>query len=466
MMIGLLGTGISFSQNGSIEVEGPITLSDQNTSTSSEGMIKWNTRDKDFEGYNGSEWVSLTMPPAVDPKYANTQIYNDNLGSDNARLGTSVAIEGDFAFISAPRVNTGLNSLGAVQIYQFDGYKWNYHSTLTPDGDENSGFGYAVAVSENTLAISTVNLKENGTSAFCTPCRNSIYIYQYEQGHWIFKHKLLDPDDNLGYKFGFSLALDKDLLAVGTPDADISFNNNVGGVYVFEHDLIQDEWNQFGDIVSFSPNEGDNFGWSVALNETSLFVGIPNQERDGNLNQGGVYSFAKNADQYQLAQIIQLQQGKALDNFGYSIDAKDDILAIGAIGRSTSSASFAGTVSIFKTTSNGLWTLCEEIEHPNPNITDSFGTSISLRGDYILIGAPGTESHGSNIDHGSAVLYKIIGSRWIFEEEIFDSELIENAHSGSSVALGDNHLIIGAPRAFETSNFHSAGKAFITPINQ
>lgn len=52
-------TTISAQTSVQLDVAGKIKI-DDDASTPQAGMIRWNTTTQDFEGYNGTVWVSLT----------------------------------------------------------------------------------------------------------------------------------------------------------------------------------------------------------------------------------------------------------------------------------------------------------------------------------------------------------------------------------------------------------------------
>ena len=70
-------------------------------------------------------------------------------------------------------------------------------------------------------------------------------------------------------RFGYAVALQGDLLAVGAPGA--------GAVFLFQrHHGGSNAW---GEILRWSPSgagaNGADFGWSVALSDSTLIVGAP-----------------------------------------------------------------------------------------------------------------------------------------------------------------------------------------------
>src|SRR5688572_18034858 len=85
-----------------LEVNGKIKLGNDVT-TSEAGTIRWNTTTNDFEGYNGSEWLSLTesnlsWPPAGqgEGQISEYQQAISNDGTQYANFGVSVSISGNY----------------------------------------------------------------------------------------------------------------------------------------------------------------------------------------------------------------------------------------------------------------------------------------------------------------------------------------------------------------------------------
>jgi predicted outer membrane repeat protein len=71
---------------------------------------------------------------------------------------------------------------------------------------------------------------------------------------------------------------------------------------------------------------------------------------------------------------------------------------------------------------------------------DAFGTAIALRGERLLIGTP-----GDNSARGAAFLLEKNGSTWILIATYTASDGAVDDRLGESVALSEDHVLVGAP---------------------
>ncbi len=74
---------------------------------------------------------------------------------------------------------------------------------------------------------------------------------------------------------------------------------------------------------------------------------------------------------------------------------------------------------------------------------DSFGSSVSISGEFAIIGAPLNE-----YPLGAAYLYKKVNDNWIDVEKIQGSDSISTQYFGSSVFINGNYMIIAANRGY------------------
>jgi len=74
---------------------------------------------------------------------------------------------------------------------------------------------------------------------------------------------------------------------------------------------------------------------------------------------------------------------------------------------------------------------------------ESFGISVSISGDYVVIG-PDEDDIGPNANQGSAYIYKRNGTSWIQESKFTASDGASSDFFGNSVSISGDYAIIGA----------------------
>ena len=124
---------------------------------------------------------------------------------------------------------------------------------------------------------------------------------------------------------------------------------------------------------------------------------------------------------------------------------------IGAIEASTGGAAY-----IFKR-SGTSWTQQAIITPSDAASGDKFGRSVSIDGDYVIVGANQEDTGGS--DAGSAYVYSRSGSTWSEIKKIQASNVSAGPQFGIAVAIENGTGCIGA--IYETTYGSQSGAAYI-----
>ena len=82
---------------------------------------------------------------------------------------------------------------------------------------------------------------------------------------------------------------------------------------------------------------------------------------------------------------------------------------------------------------------------------DNFGCSVSISGDYAIVGAD-----EYSIKRGTARIYSRDGSSWTTEATLLASDGGTNDHFGTSVSISGDYAIVGAP-----DNSYPTGAAYV-----
>ena len=161
---------------------------------------------------------------------------------------------------------------------------------------------------------------------------------------------------------------------------------------------------------------------------------------------------------------IKASNTDAEDFFGASIALSGDTLAVGAAGEdsigigvpSDNSASRSGAVYVF-VRENQTWQFQAYIKASNTDVDDSFGRAIALDGDTLVVGVPSEDSpsRGINNDQGndttgsnSGAVYVYVRANGVWSQEAYIKASNTNANDvfGTSVAVNEDTIAIGAPR--------------------
>ena len=202
-------------------------------------------------------------------------------GAANDFFGNAIAIHNGVVAVAAARDDndTGPDS-GAV--YLFDASTGLQLFKLLPDdGAADDVFGQSVAIDNGVVAVGAVFDQDNG------PSSGSAYLFDASTGAQIAK--FLTSDGAQVDLFGWSIAIDNGMVVVGANNDNNDNGANAGSAYLFD---ISDA-NNPAQIAKLLPNDGardDRFGWSIAIHNDVVAVGAIGDDDNGN-NSGSAYLF-------------------------------------------------------------------------------------------------------------------------------------------------------------------------------
>jgi hypothetical protein len=151
----------------------------------------------------------------------------------------------------------------------------------------------------------------------------------------------------------------------------------------------------------------DEFGASVALDGDTAVVGAPkedggasgvNADQSNNAADGGgaAYVFVRVAGTWSQQAYLKASNAQASAAFGTSVSISGETIAVGAPGEATGGAG-TGAVYVF-VRSGSAWNQQAILKASNPDAGDEFGTSVAVFGDTIVAGAPKESSTATGVD--------------------------------------------------------------------
>jgi len=223
--------------------------------------------------------------------------------------------------------------------------------------------------------------------------------------------KKITTEDAEDYdRLGFSAAIDGEHVIAGVPDeAGDGFRN--GAAYIFYRKLDgADNWGQVKKLTASDAEDEDSFGISVALNGTYIIVGAEGEDGAGT-DRGGAYIFNKDqggVDNWGQVKKLTVSDAEDKDYFGYSVSIDGDYVIVGAQGDDGSGEINAnrGAAYIFYKNQGGVdnWGEVEKITAGDAANDDGFGASVSISNGYIAIGAPWKDGTGGS-EQGTVYIF-------------------------------------------------------------
>ncbi len=360
-----------------------------------------------------------------------TRISNPNSNTFNAgdKFGSSVSSYGKYLAVAAKdEDNTAAPAPDYTSI--------SLEATIanpTPAGSDY--FGYGVAISDSYYAISSVNDNNN---------LGAVYVYDRATDNLL--HTIVNPNDDStlssdGDYFGAMLAMTDNYLACSSSGDDgegdnriYIFNPATGGFLRsvlppnsaktarFNRMDMTDSVLAFGvwtgtsywaadtvhQVLVYDPNtgsltttlnnpnpfggaNGEAFGYTVVVNDSYIVVSCQREDSASNTEVGVVHLFDTSGG---FLRVVTSPDDQSYLSFGQSLDVTDDYLVVGATGYDTGSVNNGGRVYIFNPSDGSH---LRTIENPNPQGAadqDKFGFRIRLDGTTFVTTASGEDIGG------------------------------------------------------------------------
>ncbi len=381
----------------------------------------------DFDGMNWSETVELT--PAD--------------GAANNPFGWSVSLSGDRALVGSNNDDTTILQSGSAYVFDFDGTSWFETVTLTPaEGAALDLFGASVSLSGDRALVGAQGDDDNGSSS------GSVYVFDFDGTSWSETVKLTPADGSAEDFFGHSVSLSGDRALIGA-DFDDDNGPNSGSAYVFDFDGTS--WSETVKLTPADGMAGDQFGVSVSLSEDRALIGA-SRDDDYGTDSGSAYIFDLDGKSWSETTKLTPADGSASYRFGLSTSLSEDRALVGARNGSND-VNFLGSAYVFDL--NGTsWS--ETVKLTPADGADQFGQSISLSGDRAVIGADGDDDNGPN--SGSAYVFDFDGTSWSETVKLMPADGAELDLFGSSVSLSGDRVLVGA---YDDDNGPSSGSAYV-----
>jgi hypothetical protein len=382
-------------------------------------------------------------------------------------FGNAVALDGDTLVVGAPfesSPSTGIDgpqgngaaSSGAVYVFVRTGTTWSQQAYIKASNtDAGDLFGTSVDLDGDTLVVGATGEASlaagvNGDqSNDLAAGAGAVYVFTRSGTTWTQQAYVKASNTQGSDRFGASVSVSRDFLAVGAPDEDSDaegINGNQvsdlspssGAVYVFSR--TGTEWEQSAYVKASNTGPGDQFGLAVGIvskalvfdtisfSLNTLVVGAPHessnaqgiggvQDNDLSPNSGAAYVFTSTSffglaiweqDEY-----VKASNAQAQDLFGSSVAVVHGRFLVGA----TMEDSDAGGVNGDETNdlavdSGALYTFVEDsgwtqdgyVKATNARTGDQFGFSCAIDFGTIVVGALLQDGLATGIDGNQSLI--------------------------------------------------------------
>ncbi|MBW2291481.1 MAG: hypothetical protein JRG89_07880 [Deltaproteobacteria bacterium] len=291
----------------------------------------------------GTRWVEEAKLTASD-------------GAADDLFGRAVDVDGDVIVVGAQQADGSGASSGAAYVYRLVAMTWvEENKIVAADAAEGDFFGVSVSVSGDAVLVGATGSDDAGNES------GAAYVYRFDGTNWLQEQKILamrdaidpilrpgcevpgpKPDGFARDRFGLSVAIDGDKLAVGADGTEFRLQstgcnrfprgNNIGAIYVYLLNAAVWEFEQKLEAPDFEPELA--LGRSVSLDGDVLASGTKGDRTNG-LNAGSAYVFRFDGMEWSsdvTKDKLLASDGVEFDFFGNSIGVSGDSLVVGAYG--------------------------------------------------------------------------------------------------------------------------------------
>ena len=270
----------------------------------------------------------------------------------------------------------------------------------------------------------------------CGTDSGSAYIFTRDGESWVQQTMLTGRDISSGAFFGTSVSISGDYAIVGA-------YKGFGSAYIFKR--FGENWIEQAKLLPSDGAAADFFGCSVSISGDYAIVGASQADVNGLYNSGSAYIFEMPksgwVDAIETAKLT-VSDGAVRDRFGVSVSVWGDYAIVGAYTDDPCGTD-SGSAYIFAPNEvDSNWSQQAKLTASDGAGGDRFGASVSVWGDYAIVGAHKDDPCG--IDSGSAYIFKRDGESWIQQTMLTGRDIADGDRFGVFVSISGDYAIVGA----------------------
>jgi hypothetical protein len=419
---------------------------------------------------------------------------------DGQSFGQSVALVGTLAAIGSPCEGCTDSALAAVHLFRrFGGVNWQAERTITAPAGAADDFGRAVAIGTTGGASMVVagspSCELNGISS------GAVFVFTGATPDWPLVAELVPRTPESGQQFGYALAAGTNRLLVGLPGAangsgDVeafgssgefsrqtfwrapsdalpgtgralaihgstalvgaTLSGNMQGAAIPAH-LTNDDWFAADFLTGSSTFIHRELGASLATDGDLVVVGAPG-DGAADYRAGAVYVYRQAAHGPKLEAVLTAFDADRLDAFGTSVSVSGNRILVGARTQQPYGAAYLFTYEAGTWNQSHVFSSFVSFER--------FGWAVAISGDLVAVGAPSYWINFGGERHGAVYTYQWTGSNWTQATRVLRPLRENQDQFGTSVAISGDHMIAGAPAARQASGPRGAAVFFRRQGNQ
>lgn len=339
-------------------------------------------------------------------------------------FGRAVAISGDFIVVGAP-IDEPPDVFGSAYVFHRVNGSWVEQTKLTASTQFwEDVFGTSVAIDGDTIVVGAPGTMDSSWSDA------RAYVYRYDGFAWSEEAELIPSGSFDGDRFGISVSISGDLIAVGAPGLEFSPSQ----VYVFRRDVTT--WSEEAILVGADTDYDDAFGQAVSADGGLVVVGAYHDDHAGDTS-GSAYVFRFDGENWGQDAKLTASDAGPEQAFGTAVGLSDGVVLVAGVH---STLVGAGGVYVYER-QNGSWVEAARLEATDAAFNDAFGASLDIDAETVVVGAIGDDDAGSL--SGSAYLFKRIGTDWLQVAKYVASDAASGRLFGFSTGVDGDTAVVG-----------------------
>lgn len=283
-------------------------------------------------------------------------------------------------------------------------------------------FGTSVGIASDVAAVG---------AAFDNGNRGAVYVYARNGSAWPYQATLVPVESIVGDQVGAYTEAYGNQVFAGSPAHGSASGPYPGAVFVFTRNGTT--WAETQMLQPDPIVDHGRFGARYAIDGTTLVINGTNAG-----NQKIAFLFTNQGGQWTQTGTLQPTEG---GDFGTHISISGNVVVVGAAGGLNGSAVKTGVAYVF-TRSGGAWSETTRLTGSTSALNDQFGTSVSVSGDTIVVGAP-YETVGG-VKRGAAHVYRNTGSAWDELPLLSAADGVSGNTFGKDVRVCGDRIFVGS----------------------
>ena len=340
-------------------------------------------------------------------------------------------------------VVVGAHRVAIAKIYVGDGKKWNEQAELTV-GPDAGAFGWAVSLtgrhdraSANTAIVGAPSDNHAGAKKNA----GSAYIFVRSGDNWKQQAKLAAPDPEDEDAFGFAVSIDRNTAIVGVP-MDDDGGRDAGSAYIFVRD--GNAWRQQAKLVPQDLVGFDVFGGAVFVHGNTAVVGASGHSHSGLRFPGAAYVFVREGTTWLEQAKLTADDAASSDSFGKSVALFNDTIIVGAPLADIEGKKDAGAAYVFAREGD-TWKQQVKLIRKAERKGDQFGSGVAVAGNLAIVGAAGVEDAG--VGSGAAYGFARVDGVWEEKDKVRPEDEGPRIKFGAWVAISGDMVVVSAHNA-------------------